>query len=458
MLRFIRFWIEDRGQMSLGEKINAARSLLTPEYVWHWRKKKGGGMTKSGPGDKFIGEVYFLGKSISVTSEEEFNDFKDMFSSLIWLTYRRDFPRIVPTDYTSDSGWGCMLRTGQMLLALAFQRHFFGTNWRVGNIRGNPRQYQKYYDILTWFNDTPNQRCFYSIHKMVQEGNHLGKRAGQWYGPTIVSHIIQRCALTHRVGGQGPLGVYVADDSVIYTDEVVEICRKRGKCEYDENKDIAWGTSALILVPLRLGLNRLNEGYCPCTFFIMNFLQTFFSYEIFLGFIGGRPGHSLYFLGSQNSNLFFLDPHSRTVKKVRQHFSTFHCRTPKVMNMRALDPSMAVGFYCRNKSDLDELTKSLNDVAENFPMPVVTTAKKRREMYSEHSTPKMAKSFLEDTIELKEASCKGDRSWDGSGTWAVGLAEATARTASSGIKKKLPPHLQKTKQRSSSGSSEWEML
>lgn len=36
----------------------------------------------------------------------------------IVLTYREGIPKILPTTYfNSDSGWGCMLRVGQMFLA-----------------------------------------------------------------------------------------------------------------------------------------------------------------------------------------------------------------------------------------------------------------------------------------------------------------------------------------------------
>ena len=48
------------------------------------------------------------------------------FRSLFWFTYRYGFPPIKPTILTSDAGWGCMLRTAQMLFAEALAVHFFG--------------------------------------------------------------------------------------------------------------------------------------------------------------------------------------------------------------------------------------------------------------------------------------------------------------------------------------------
>lgn len=52
----------------------------------------------------------------------------DLFSK-IWCTYRHSFPAL--NSYTSDAGFGCMLRCGQMMLANTLILLQEGRNWRI---------------------------------------------------------------------------------------------------------------------------------------------------------------------------------------------------------------------------------------------------------------------------------------------------------------------------------------
>ncbi|NXB54840.1 ATG4C protease, partial [Leucopsar rothschildi] len=338
-------------------------------------------------------------------------EFRRDFISRIWLTYREEFPQIKGSALTTDCGWGCTLRTGQMLLAQGLMLHFLGRawvwpealdmdscdseSWTSSTVRrltasleasltaerdpkvlprpqrgptsrdwdGSEMRNEIYHrKIISWFGDSP--LAAFGLHQLIEYGKKSGKMAGDWYGPAVVAHILRKAVEEARDPELQGVTVYVAQDCTVYSSDVID-----RQCSFlDSGKA---GTKAvIILVPVRLGGERTNTDY-------LEFVKGILSLEYCVGIIGGKPKQSYYFAGFQDDSLIYMDPHycqSFVDVSIKDFpLESFHCPSPKKMSFKKMDPSCTIGFYCRTVQDFEkaseEITKMLKSSSkEKYPL------------------------------------------------------------------------------------------
>ncbi|KAF9946405.1 Cysteine protease atg4b [Mortierella alpina] len=285
------------------------------------------------------------------------------FQSRLWFTYRKDMARIEPSYYTSDAGWGCMMRTGQSLLAQAFMQLELGRDWRI---RPSPSEEsaQRYRTLLGWFADEPER--YYSIHNIAKSGLALDKRIGEWFGPSTVAHALRRLSQRHV---DCPLSIMVPMDNTVYVTEIMNVALNASGQPDNKSDGIdadRW-KPVVLLIPARYGLEKITERY-------VNNLKALFKLPQFLGIAGGRPGRSLYFVACQGNELFYFDPHfvkpRATQDDLKQCPSTsYHCGVVRTMDILELDPSMMLGFLIRSLDDLADLAARLKqDMEKSYPL------------------------------------------------------------------------------------------
>lgn len=110
---------------------------------------------------------------------------KDILSK-IWCTYRKGFAPIGGGDgLTTDKGWGCMLRCGQMIVAQALVYIHLGRDW----IWTSQTKERVYLNILQKIED--KRSAPYSIHQIALMGQSEGKSIGEWFGPNTVAQVLR---------------------------------------------------------------------------------------------------------------------------------------------------------------------------------------------------------------------------------------------------------------------------
>jgi cysteine protease ATG4 len=229
---------------------------------------------------------------------------------VMYFSYREEFVPL-SNGMTNDIGWGCMVRTGQMMLYETLKRNkkFCLKN---GNI-----------DIL--FYDIPTSP--FSIHRFTQFGEIHNIPVGSWFSPS--SLIITLKDLVTNSPANDYLKV-IASSNTIYKKKIREELKNR---------------ECLLLISVMVGVGYVSEVYNDQITKCLEHYTT-------VGIIGGKPRKSLYFIGSHDDKLIYLDPHM--VKKAFVDNQT-HFQDNKFVGsteIAYMDPCMILCFYFKNEKDL----------------------------------------------------------------------------------------------------------
>ena len=251
--------------------------------------------------------AFILGKFFDLST---FTNRRKYESSLFFFSYRCDFPVMAPYGYTTDAGWGCMLRASQMLLCCAIRFHTVGRDWQIHDVE-QKRNDAFFRQCSHYFADSPSKDSHFSIHNMVAVGLSYDKFPGEWYGPQTACLVMRElCKAFEETQFKSetpttrPMKIVVAQEGNVYISNVEEeMCPQVDIPTADEpsifgfgnvdnplsisdsSKKSAkpdWHSAMLLLIPLRLGVKKIHDKY-------RSNLSKFFSVKSSVGFVGGTP-------------------------------------------------------------------------------------------------------------------------------------------------------------------------
>lgn len=248
-----------------------------------------------------------------------------------------------PEYFTGDVGWGCMIRTGQDILANSLQRLKYGRQFQCYDHKDDEDKEPNDKEIIKWFFDS--KEFPFSIQKFVETGTRLTNiKPGEWFGPSLTAQVIQKLAQQYHKCGIDQCIVSI-DSANVYLDEINRI--------YEANPQ----SKILILLCVMLGLKSVPERYHSSIKHILACPQS-------VGIAGGKPSSSYYFIGFDENQLIYLDPH-RVFKSCHTgdeiDYSTYHNDQYDTLAIGQMDPSMMIGFLLENKTQWDQWVEYMED-------------------------------------------------------------------------------------------------
>ncbi len=281
--------------------------------------------------------MYILGNKIK--------QIEQLYNNILYITYKLDFEKLENTDITSDIGWGCTIRSSQMMLSNVLLYKKFGLN-----IEKN----EDYYYILYLFKD--NYKSYFSFHNYIKNYKYYNKKICEWIGPYTVCSMIEKfCNILDN------------KFDIIYNHNLLE--RKNLKKYFTKDK------SYLLTFSLKLGINYIDKIYYID---IIELIKN----NNFKGIIGGNEQSSYYFIGINNDfKLIYLDPHNPSVYKEDLYDDKdYYTNKFNYLNLNDLSPSLSFCFYFKNYNEMDYFYKNIKkdnilNIVEDNNIDNITTKK-----------------------------------------------------------------------------------
>ncbi len=319
------------------------------------------------------------GNSYNILSKQfNNNDEKKnkLLFKIIYFSYKSNFNQIQNINklsfiYTSDTGWGCMIRCGQMIMSRGLYK-YFKKNLKISTFQSIKETIKYFFDLPYLNEDLPiffekmktilnNSKIIYapfSINNLCLFGNLCNKSSGEWFSDVNMSYLFTIISLTFNLFDNLEIlnfqtGFYLSD----LLDKCFNIIDKENSnnCNlYEFNgKKYEFKKSGIIYISVRIGLDFISNNYYEQ-------IKNIFNCKQCLGIIGGRTNFAFYFIGyNDQGNLLYLDPHL-TMESIlnlnnENIYQNYLNKNIKSLYISNLSTSFTIGFIFRNIEEFKSL-------------------------------------------------------------------------------------------------------
>lgn len=317
----------------------------------------------------------FFNNNYRLDNPDDYKKLQSSLHNLIYFSYRKNFPIIVNYNtnkkYSSDCGWGCMIRSAQMLLSRALFKYFcFEQNKLHHSIMyslfffiDKPLKMNEIPDVyssmikkyLSW---KPPQKHLniesifppFSIQTIVQIGQFLGRNPGEFYSDVYMAKIFSLINTHFNVIDDLSI---VSMQNYLSQKDLFTNCFTTEKPNNDvieyQGEKYYFNKRGLFFVSIRLGLKKIAASYFES-------IKDIFKCNQCIGLIGGKNISAFYFIGYDKEHLFYLDPHkSQDSIEDNSNYETYLKKTIHKMKIDSMQTALTVGFLILTINDYNEM-------------------------------------------------------------------------------------------------------
>ena len=324
-----------------------------------------------------------------------------LLKSYLYMSYRSGFINLNSIgcgDFTSDCGWGCMLRCCQMILSKGLiqrkifeffnNRHSFIDNDCIDSIRRqtlalfndnflptkevkNHPDYKifwKKYNDLTKTNSEYNSISEiippYSLHILTK----LGKCAGEYTSD------IKNLKLISKINKQlfeEDMNILIFECGFISRKKlIINFCEEYNDFNFNyldtityNGVDYIFKKGGLVFISFRWGLSDLD----PIFYDVVPLL--FKKFHNNLGFVSGKKNRAYYFIGiDKNNKLIFADPHynQQITNDPDKDYETYYTENLYLLDIKDMSSELTLGIGIFNSVQFTQFFDDLNWFNDNL--------------------------------------------------------------------------------------------
>ena len=311
------------------------------------------------------------------------------FNKLMYFCYRKNtYPMKtrINIGISRDSGWGCMIRCGQMIMSRAIYKYLKSKKFSTEKAICETLKY--FLDIP--YSDKNLPSIFSSLLSINPNLNNVGilpplgiqmhtllgkfynKYAGEWFSDVNICKNYKDINECFNLFPELGILHFVSD---LNLQEVLDKCftlvnnensdKNKKIFDLNDNKYIM-KKCGLIFISTRIGITKItNEYYCS--------LKNLFECKECIGIIGGQTNLAHYFIGyNDKGDLIYLDPHVTrdAVNELNENsiINDYLIKNLHEISIDDMSTALSVGFLFRNSDEFEDFLLFLENYSKkNYP-------------------------------------------------------------------------------------------